>query len=102
MARPMTSRRCRDISDRVERKAVARIDLHHEPANVDRRKGLLRAQRLIEDDAETVDIDALVDVGLSGQHLGRHVGRSPADLPCGGESVETEDLRRTKVDEARA
>ena len=96
-----TCDRGRDISDRVDWKAVTRVDLHHETTDVTVVEGLPRAQRLIEDDAEPIDIDTLIDIDLSGQHLGRHVTWSPANLASGCEAMETKDLRRTKVHETR-
>ena len=60
-----------DVGDGVDRKAVARVDLHHEATDMAIVKRLPRAQRLVKDHTESIDIDSLIDLRLSGQYLGR-------------------------------
>jgi hypothetical protein len=90
------------IRNDVDGKVVTSIDFHHEPADMAVLKGSLPAQRLIQDHTEPIDIDALIDICLSGQHLGCHVGWSATDLTGRGQSIETEDLGRPEVHQARA
>ena len=60
-------------------------------------KRSLSAERLVENDPESVDIDALIDRGLSRQDFRSHVGWGSAQFAGRGEAIETKYLRGAEV-----
>lgn len=58
------------------------------------------AERLVKHDSESVDVDALVDLDLSSQDLGGHVGWGSTQLAGRSEAIEAKYLGGAEVHEA--
>src|SRR5690606_11808276 len=84
---------------RLERSAPPHEDGDHQVARRLRREGPREGQGLVEDHAERVDVDPLIEVDLRLELLGRHVPWRADHLPGAREALEIAQLGDAEVEE---